>query len=226
LSMSQATVLEDGIRHYGSYLELEQGWNTLSVPVPLHSGADTLDEIATLGDWLVDAQTAFQYDPTLGYIQLLSDTPMVAGRGYFIRMSEAGRFPVIYRGSFGLISVDLVQGWNLVGAPFGIDRDDSDGQGRWAVAHASSDDDAKMEAAMALDSVRNHASVIISPSVPGQITSWSSTYTQEDQTSSPNYFYTGEAYWVFMIDPGTLAGFEVTPFHFTPALYDWFCCIT
>jgi hypothetical protein len=26
---------------------------------------------------------------------------------------------------------------------------------------------------------------------------------------------TGEAYWVFMVNPGTYAGFEITPFYFT-----------
>ncbi len=232
LSVSQATVIADGIRHYGSYLELQKGWNTLSVPVPLHGSADTLGEIATLGSWLDNAQAAFQYDPSLGYIQLLSNTQLLTGRGYFIRMAEAGRFPVIYRSSFGLPSVNLAQGWNLVGAAFGIDRVDNAtpyDQGRWAIAWAArlvdgGDPEARKPSAVALDSVRNQASVIISPSVPGQIASWSSTYTQEAQASSPNYFYTGEAYWVFMIDPGTLAGFEVTPFHFTPDLHDWFCC--
>jgi hypothetical protein len=236
LSVSQATVIADGIRHYGSYIELDKGWNTLSVPVPLHSGADTLGEIATIGNWLDDALTAFQYDPALGYIQLLSGTQLVPARGYFVRMREAGKFPVIYKGSFGLPHVQLQQGWNLVGATFGIDRsnDTPYDQGRWAVASADySDPEARRPAAIALDSVRNQASFIISPSVPGQIAAWSSVYSIEataaqypESSPYPNWFYTGEAYWVYMIGPGGLGGLEVTPFHFHPDLHHWFCCRT
>jgi hypothetical protein len=46
--------------------------------------------------------------------------------------------------------------------------------------------------------------------VPGQIQSWAITADDADKKD----LYTGEGYWVFMVNPGILSGFEITPFHF------------
>ena len=64
------------------------------------------------------------------------------------------------------------------------------------------------------------ASVIVSPSMPGQIASWGSSYAVEAlNPAGPHVFYTGEAYWLFMRDAGTYAGMEVTPFYNIPQFY-------
>ena len=67
-----------------------------------------------------------------------------------------------------------------------------------------------MDKDTALDSLKAAASVVVSPSVPGQLLSWAEVYGTGGEAMC-----VGEAYWVFMLADGTLAGFEVTPFYFT-----------
>ena len=72
----------------------------------------------------------------------------------------------------------------------------------------------RLSAEEALDSIMSTSprglSTVISPSVPGQIQTWALTADDVKQKD----LYTGEGYWVFMVNPGTLSGFEITPFHF------------
>jgi hypothetical protein len=56
----------------------------------------------------------------------------------------------------------------------------------------------------------------VSPSVPGQISVYSASVTSGfwDPIYNNKEMATGEGYWVFMVNPGTYAGFEITPFYF------------
>jgi hypothetical protein len=215
LSVSFATVLAEGVRYYGSdTLTLQTGWNTLSVPLALYGAADTLGEISTLGNFLTTANwaIAYQYDPASGWV---TPTTLVPCRGYYIKMKAASRFPVLYSNSLGLPALALVPGWNLIGSAFGIDRTAAgEGeQGRWAVASPPTDAEAQMTVVLALASISGKASVVVSPSVPGQLVIWSGVYPCD---SPSRLMYTGEGYWVFMTSSGTLAGFEITPLYLTP----------
>jgi len=60
----------------------------------------------------------------------------------------------------------------------------------------------------ALASLGTNASVVISPSAPGQVAAWSTTIGGTAQN-----MVVGEGYWVFMTNSATLAGFEVTPIY-------------
>jgi hypothetical protein len=243
LSVPFGTVLSSGIRYYGSdTLALQKGWNTLSVPIPLHSLANELAEIAGLGSFIDGMTLAWQYNPDTGIYVV--PTALQAARGYFVRMKGSTRFPVLYDNQFNLAAYTLEpNSWNLIGAAFGIDRaawadqafwpltDWHEGQGRWAVASPDGSgadgvadfegphpgyrfdpNEATMQVELALDSVKNNASVIISPNMPGQIEAWSSSFATE-AGSGQRVFYTGEAYWLFMSGPGTLAGYEAAPLY-------------
>jgi parallel beta-helix repeat protein len=207
LTKQYATVIEDGVRSYGSEaLPLAIGWNTLSVPCGLKDSANTFGEIASLGSYIVSTGDTANYlggyyfdAATSTWAQIYSDTALVPGKGYYVRMSAVSTFPVLYYdGSLNLPSYDLLAGWNLVGSMFGIDHS------TWDVQV-----EATKESNVALASLGASAAVIISPSVPGQTENWATVF------GTGETMYVGEAYWVFMTASGTLAGFEVTPFNFT-----------
>jgi hypothetical protein len=154
------------------------------------------------------------------------------GYGYYIKMLDESKFPVLYNAgpSPGLVAVPLQSGWNLVGSPWGIDRDDGccvpEDEGRWAVASPDlGDDEAFKPVWEALESIKEGnggtkgVAIIVSPSVPGQYEIWSASVTSGfwDPIYNNREMATGDAYWVFMVNPSTYAGFEITPFYF-PAL--------
>jgi hypothetical protein len=156
------------------------------------------------------------------------------GIGYYIKMTKESRFPVLYHDgpSPGLTAVPLESGWNLIGAPWGIDREDGccspNDQGRWGVASPGNstadigDDEAFKQVTEALESIKEGdggtkgVAIIVSPSVPGQYEVWSASVTGGfwDPIKNDQDMVTGDAYWVFMVNPATYAGFEITPFYF------------
>jgi hypothetical protein len=170
-----------------------------------------------------------------------SGDKLVPCQGYYIKMKSPSRFPVLYNNnpSPGLPSFALDDGWNLIGSPFGIDRSaaDQDGgcgngpcdpphnsetdQGRWGVASPDSDDpEAFMLVRESLESIKEGdggtkgVAIIVSPSVPGQLNVYSSSVTTGFwEITNSKEMATGEGYWVFMVNPATYAGFEITPFY-------------
>ncbi len=219
LSEPYDTVIDEGIRYYGSdTLALQEGWNTLSVPLKLYDYGNTIAEIKAMGDFLTTANYAnliYEYDSVNGFV---TPTTLVPCRGYYIKMLAASSFPVFYSNSLGLPSLALSAGWNLIGSAFGIDKAT---EVTWAVANSDPNNDGNLADAdtealkfvgAAMNSIKAQASVVVSPSAPGQLgVPWAVAYEATDTT---NKMYTGEAYWVFMTASGTLAGFEITPFYF------------
>jgi hypothetical protein len=73
------------------------------------------------------------------------------------------------------------------------------------------------------DNFSNGASLVVNPGVPGQIEPFWARTVQNIYNSGGDIdegldgdaaaMYTGEAYWVFMREDGTLAGFEMTPLY-------------
>ena len=58
--------------------------------------------------------------------------------------------------------------------------------------------------------------IVVSPSVPGQYAIWSESVTSGFwQITNNREMATGEGYWVYMVNPSTYAGFEITPFFYT-----------
>lgn len=217
----------DPTRYYGSdSLELQEGWNTLSVPLSLADEGSSITSIKTLGRFLIDFPSpeqnyviVLQYNAATQQFEIADD--LIPARGYYIKMLKPSKFPVLYSGEPGFPSFPVDAGWNLVGAAFGIDRYDDEpwfDEGRWAVARPPEDPESFKTVEDALDSLISDfprgASTVVSPSVPGQIESWGIGPGQYAE----KYMYTGEGYWVYMVNPGTLSGFEITPFHFTFSL--------
>jgi hypothetical protein len=247
-------VVYQEMRIYGSdSLLLQKGWNSLSVPLPLHSNARIVNsaaqpDILDLGTFLTNVpgsgavadrkyQAVYEYDNTTG--NWATPGALQACHGYFIKMHEPTRFPVIYGEQMNVPAYSLtaddpataVDGWNLIGAPFGIDdvvdeTDEAD-QGRYAVAdpddsfwNAKYEKDAFMDAELALDSIIDQnfdrgLSAIINPHVPGQVDKtwhiYQPRYDVED-------LYVGEAYWAFMTDARALNGFQSAPLYFDVVL--------
>jgi len=207
LTEPQATVITNGIRSYGSdAITLEPGWNTLSVPCGLKTTGDTFGEIEDMGTYLDNLTIGYWYDasesdPLLRWKQVTDSTTLEPGKGFYVKMSDSSSFPVLlFDGLVSLPSYDLYAGWNLVGSMFGIGDD-------FGVNTAD-----KMKPSVALDSIQTSGSVIISPSVPGQTEAWATTVADNED----ELLCVGEAYWIFMEADGTLAGWEILPFSFTP----------
>jgi len=221
------------VRIYGSQLPLQCGWNTLSVPVTLADEANTIPEIATLGKFITRENIVVVYkwdaEDDVWVNVGASGEEIIPGQGYYIKMKSESMFPVLYNAgpSPGLSAISLESGWNLIGAPWGIDREDGccdlGDQGRWGVAVADlEDDEAFKQVTDALESIKEGnggtkgVAIIVSPSVPGQYEAWSASVTSGfwDPVKNTQEMATGDAYWVFMANPATYAGFEITPFYF------------
>jgi len=229
-------------------LELQKGWNTLSVPCTLYTGADTVSEISSLGGFITNSNTVvvYSWNATTGlWVDVgAMNLPIIPCQGYYIKMKSPSRFPVLYSDnpSPGLPTFPVVQGWNLIGAPWGIDRVyngdcECDGggceccnppffigdEGRWAVASPDvGDPEAFMMVWEALESIKEGnggtkgVAIVVSPSVPGQYAIWSESVTSGFwQITNNREMATGEGYWVYMVNPSTYAGFEITPFFYT-----------
>ncbi|NYT07947.1 MAG: hypothetical protein GKC05_06815 [Methanomicrobiales archaeon] len=242
------------IRAFGSdSLELQKGWNTLSVPCSLLSSYNSIPEIAYvdidgfynegLGNFLYVIETSpgvydsnfdlvLAWNTTTGYWDNIGAdqtalTNLKPGLGYYIRMKEPSRFPVLYSDVIGLPAVPLDDGWNLIGAPWGIDREKdccAEDQGRWGVASPDAGDPEAFKPVWeALESIKEGnggtkgVAIVVSPSVPGQISIWSASVTSGfwDPIYNNKEMATGEGYWVFMVNPATYGGFEITPFYYT-----------
>ena len=236
LYVSAADVFHDTpspVRMYGSdSLLLQTGWNTLSVPCKLAEVADSVGEIEMLGDFVTseNAVVVYKWDAATDmWVNIgTSGEKIVPCRGYYIKMKAPSRFPVLYNGnpSPGLPAIPLENEWNLIGAPWGIDRENdccADDQGRWGVASPDANDpEAFMPVWEALESIKEGnggtkgVAIVVSPSVPGQISIWSASVTSGfwDPVYNNKEMATGEAYWVFMVNPATYGGFEITPFYF------------
>jgi len=220
LTRTQATTVSDGIAYHGSTYPLEAGWNTLSVPLALDDGADTFSDIVALGDFFVTSGTAqnyllgYYYDASLGlWVPLTGTYEFAPCQAVYVKMKADASFPVLYSGVFGLPSVSLPVGWNLVGSAFGIDKGSGEGDGDYGIALPTggpppTDTEAYKTVATALASLGANASVVISPPMPGQVAAWATTIGGTTQN-----MIVGEGYWVFMTAAATLAGFEVTPIY-------------
>jgi hypothetical protein len=247
-------------RIYGSdSLILEAGWNTLAVPLSLRSDYQTLAELRTLGTFLEDGmgmkkyEIVYEYNNTgLGWLNLSEGDRFLPVHGYLIKMLEPTRFPVIYGDAFVAPPIYSLtaddpgtdqNGWNFIGAAFGIDReDDGDGdgadQGRWAVAdpddswlNAEYEEEAWMWAGDYLAGLIDYTgnmglTSLFNPWVTGQIKSdgfedapwlvWQPTDCMCDRNGccpGPR-LWTGQAYWTHMADARALRGMEQAPLFF------------
>jgi len=198
LHVSKATVVADKASYQAATMKLVAGWNTLSTPVKLISGASTILELIPSG-----YTSGFYYDsgwqPIVPATKVLNPCDAV-----YVKMSAEKYVLLKFEASvFSSPSKSLALGWNLIGLAYlsssGMDADD-------AVASV-----AKTAAGLP------GYSQVVSPSVnftqtdmygnPG--TSWAVSYGQANVSDK---MYAGLGYWIYMQNPDvTLAGFEMTP---------------
>ena len=203
-------VQEDLIRYYGSdcygsgyslpttpIVPLEQGWNTMSTPVPLDERADQMGEICALGGWMQNYILGYSYDPASGWQLLTGDFKLLPLEAVYVKMAGDDMLPILLRTTNYMPARNLAAGWNLVSlnAPF------------WTEGISD------MTVDVALSSIAGSWGNAISPAMPGQTDSWVCT----PSTASGEKMYIGDGYWVFITKPTTLAGFRMAPWY----LDDW-----
>ncbi|MCL0053262.1 S8 family serine peptidase [Dehalococcoidales bacterium] len=172
------------------YLELGPGWNIMSTPVALDPDIDTWGEFIALGDGLA-VKLAYYFDSlNQEWDPVLADYELKAVDAIYVKMKEADTAPIVPSPDVSVPAKELHTGWNLVGLA-ALER---------------------MEVDRAL------ATVYL---VPGDLTGYSLVVSPplnqppwiyiRDEEVHEQFMKVGKGYWVFMINPGTLAGFIFTP---------------
>jgi hypothetical protein len=232
---SDTLMLQPGWNTLAAPLPLDNSYDTVAE-------IETLGTFLLDGDGANLVEQAWQYNHDGdSWDDLLGGAPATveAGRGYFIKIDpmlapDGTNFPVIYfKGGIENVAYPMPEsGWYLVGAPFGIDDEDDakaeDDQGRFAVADPdyafahcfeADEGDSWMWVEDAFTSIdpeidaSGGAGIIASPGVPGQIDGgWAAAWDRVDWED--RMVYAGQAYWVFMKNPGMLGGFESAPLYF------------
>lgn len=189
------TVLADNIAYIGGpAIELSKGWNIFSTPISLDPGADTWGEYLALGKGLNTGEDAaiWAFDSEeQEWVQQFSNFPIIPGKAYYIKMAEEDIAWCLYSPETTVPTVELSAGWNLVGL----------------TANADMDAREALTSAYKVGGGLEGYSQVVSPSVGNQV-SW--IYLR-DATEESDEMELGKGYWVFMQNPGTLAGFTFTP---------------
>jgi hypothetical protein len=178
------------------YLELGKGWNIVSTPIALHPDYDTWGEFIALGDGLaVDETTPAYYFDSLNQVWhvVLADYRLKSVDAIYVKMAEADKAPIVPSPYPSVPAKRLYPGWNLVGL-------------------AALED---MQVNRALTSIylvlgdRTGYSQVVSP--PLHQLGWIYVRDDDNRGLPIPLMQVGKGYWVFMINPGTLAGFIFTP---------------
>ncbi len=188
------TVLDDNIAYFGeAIVNLDNGWNIFSTPIALDPACDTWGEYIALGDGLSIHSTspAYAFDgASQSWVPITSTYRLNPCEAIYIRMAEADIAAILYSPNTSVPSTPLYSEWNLVGLASLVD----------------------MLVGDALVSVYNVIgdlsgySLAVSPAIGNQ-TVWIFIRGVGSQDS----MQVTKGYWVFMINPGTLAGFTFTP---------------
>jgi uncharacterized repeat protein (TIGR02543 family) len=173
-------------------VDLTAGWNTFSTPVSLDPDQDTLNVL--LPDDAYDV--AYGFDASTQSWELISgDYQMQPCEAIYIKMKSTYTLTLTINTSLTAPpSKELLTGWNLI-----------------SLANLES-----MKANEALTSVYEITggvrgySQVISQGVGSQ-KAWTYARDQTISGTEKGWMQPTEGYWVFMVNPGTLAGFSTTP---------------
>lgn len=185
-------VLDENIAYFGfPWVHVGLGWNLLSTPIALDPVIGTWGEYIELGNGLAvnPKETTYYFDGvSQWYVQVLPDYVLKPCDAIIVNMFEPDMAAICYSPVFSNPSKDLVAGWNLVSLSSKSDM--------WVdVALASIEE--------VTGGLKGYAQVL-SPNM--NQSSW--VYVPGEDTE--NMLKT-KGYWVFMVNGGTLAGFESTP---------------
>lgn len=192
LSKPFQTVLEKHVGHYGfKGRHLGKGWNTLSVPIYLDNNA--WGDIAAC----LDENIAYRFNASTQAWELMTtDNKLDPLDAIYIKMNSEDIAPLAVSASITNPPVkELKRGWNLVGLAV------------WEEENMSVDR-ALVSVELTPDGKRGYT-IVVSPSLNQE--HW--IYTIVGQTEKP-LMNKNEAYWVYMENPGNLAGFSSTPLPF------------
>ena len=188
------TVLDDNIAYFGeAIVNLDTGWNIFSTPIALDPDCDTWGEYVALGDGLSIHGTSPTYafnSATQSWDPIYSNYQLKPCEAIYVRMAQADISPILYSPNLSVPSMQLYSGWNLVGLANLQDL---------AVGSAL------VSAYNVIGDLTGY-SLAVSPSIGNQ-TAWIFVRGVQSQES----MQVTKGYWVFMINPGTLAGFTFTP---------------
>ncbi len=193
LSKPFQTVLEKHVGHYGfEGRYLEKGWNTLSVPIYLDNNA--WEEIAAC----LDENIAYRFNASTQAWELMTTgsklDPLDA---IYIRMNSENIVPLVVSVSIRSPPVkELKRGWNLIGLAV------------WEEENMLVDQ-ALVSVELTPDGNRGYT-IVVSP--PLNRESWT-VYTIGQPGEKP-LMNKNKGYWVYMENPGNLAGFSNTPLPF------------
>jgi uncharacterized repeat protein (TIGR02543 family) len=173
-------------------IDLEAGWNTFSTPIALDPDQDTLNVL--LPDDAYDV--AYGFDASTQSWELISGVyQMQPCEAIYIKMKSARTLTLTINTILTAPpSKELLSGWNLI-----------------SLANLES-----MKANEALTSVYESTggirgySQVISQGVGSQ-KAWTYARDQTISGTEKGWMQPTEGYWVFMVNPGTLAGFSMTP---------------
>jgi hypothetical protein len=181
---------------FGGSRTLSEGWNIVSVPLAMHSTADTVAEQVSLGHL---AYFSIGYTYADGdWSTITSDTVLTPCDAYYIKVTAADTLGVISSSERTVPTTkSLAADWNLISLAY-LDST--------SPSLAVGNTDNRKTVSDSLASLSTYASVVVSPSF--NYSAWSDV-----ESSTSNYLYTAEGYWVYMSATGyTLAGFSSTPF--------------
>lgn len=192
---------------------LEEGWNTLSTPVLLENGYNTLGQVV---DNTGKIDLVYSYDEIAGLWNLIYEDggkwftgtgdskiefKLMPQQAIFVHLAE-GYAEANFFASTKLSAPparNLVPGWNFIGP-----------------AIVPYDNNNRVD--NSLFSIDGKYSQVLSPAAVNQ-RPW--TYVPNGNTKNKDIsdLRAGRGYWVYMTQPGTLAGFTSTPMYFD---YDYY----
>ena len=226
------TVLEHDIAYFGISSPALKGWNIVSAPLALDAHittdgftANTWGGFLNLGkaegddralklhytvvEGVRDYTPIYYYDsdpasPDFGWRQATELTKVNPVDAYYIRMMESDSIPILFSPDLSVPSKKLYHGWNLVGCAYMDVMFGEEGQpietALATIAKVSSP----------AGDVTGYAQVVSPPvNQPSWIFIPPDTYIPPEAVGE--MILIGRGYWVFMENPGTLAGLTFTP---------------
>jgi hypothetical protein len=186
LYKSRAYVVADNANYCAQRISLGVGINTLSTPALLIPTADTIAEL--MPDYATNMEYCYKFDD--GIWSNIGSDVLTPCHGYYIKMKVADSVVLQYDADEYYTPQWLLdEGWNLI-----------------SLANLSSKAEEDAVASVEKDSAGLPGySQVISPSM--NTSSWS----YSAGATSANSMLVGEAYWIYMQNDATLAGFTIFP---------------
>ncbi len=188
----------NNVGYFGMKIDVERGWNTLSTPIALENAAwGNIRAIGNGLDWVI----GYTYDSTkaMPWVQVTDTTNLTPLEGMYLKMKSRDVVFLLTSPGVSAPMRNLTQGqnWYLIGpTPY----DES-----FPFTEAMPSSKALVSLEKTPDGKTGYIQVV-SPSIGNQL-----PWSWVPNMGEPYPMMKGKAYWVFMENPDTLAGFIFTP---------------